>query len=202
LRQSTKSGHEQLQKNCNDQNSGAEAPQSKRSATIVQLPSIAKRLECGVFTAAIVCLIARAVALRQIPAQPGVINWWSELVRKWRFHPRAGASRTTILWLCEINRGPQIVGVVELRPPKVVGTARRVVRSSPGHVRAALASFGGASVIASRCLSRIIFRLLLQRVGAMIGSKANGPKPRPATLWRVTVESSLHCQGMISIHRI
>ena len=46
---------------------------------------------------------------------------------------------------------------------------------------------------------RTIFRLLLRRFGAMIGSMANGPHPRPATLWRVTVESWLRGQGLIVI---
>src|SRR5689334_14358100 len=39
-----------------------------------------------------------------------------------------------------------------------------------------------------------IFRLLLQRFGAMIGKTANGPQPSPDTAWRVTVESWLRCQ--------
>jgi transposase InsO family protein len=46
-----------------------------------------------------------------------------------------------------------------------------------------------------------IFRLLLQRFGAMIGNKTNGHQPRPATLWRVTVESWLRCQGLIVIRQ-
>ena len=48
---------------------------------------------------------------------------------------------------------------------------------------------------------RTIFRLLLQRFGAMIGNMAHGPHPRPATLWRVTVESWLRCQGLIVIRQ-
>jgi len=40
--------------------SGAEAPQSKRSATDFEHPGDAKRLECGVFTAAFVCWIVRS----------------------------------------------------------------------------------------------------------------------------------------------
>jgi transposase InsO family protein len=46
-----------------------------------------------------------------------------------------------------------------------------------------------------------IFRLLLQRFGAMIGKTANGHQPSPATLWRVTVESWLRCQGLIVIRQ-
>ena len=46
-----------------------------------------------------------------------------------------------------------------------------------------------------------IFRLLLCRFGARIGSMANGPHPRPATLWRVTVESWLRCQAQIVIRQ-
>ncbi len=46
-----------------------------------------------------------------------------------------------------------------------------------------------------------IFRLLLQRFGAMIGNMANGHHPRPATLWRVAVESWLRCQGLIVIRQ-
>ena len=39
-----------------------------------------------------------------------------------------------------------------------------------------------------------IFRLLLHRFGAMIGNTTNGRHPRPATAWRVSVESRLRCQ--------
>lgn len=46
-----------------------------------------------------------------------------------------------------------------------------------------------------------IFRLLLQRFGAMIGNTTNGRQPRPATLWRVTVESWLRCQGLITVRQ-
>lgn len=46
-----------------------------------------------------------------------------------------------------------------------------------------------------------IFRLLLQQFGAMIGKTANGYHPRPATLWRVAVESWLRCQGLISVRQ-
>lgn len=48
---------------------------------------------------------------------------------------------------------------------------------------------------------RTIFGLLLHRFGAMIEKTANGPHPRPATLWRVTVESWLRCQGLIVIRQ-
>lgn len=44
-----------------------------------------------------------------------------------------------------------------------------------------------------------IFRLLLGQFGAMIGMSANGDHHRPATLWRVTVESWLRCQGLINV---
>lgn len=46
-----------------------------------------------------------------------------------------------------------------------------------------------------------IFRLLLQRFGDMIGKTANGHHPSPATLWRVTVESWLRCQGLIVVRQ-
>lgn len=45
-----------------------------------------------------------------------------------------------------------------------------------------------------------IFRLLLQQFGAMIEKTVNGHQPSPATLWRVTVESWLRCQGLIVVH--
>jgi len=51
------------------------------------------------------------------------------------------------------------------------------------------------------CRRRAIFQLLLQWFGAMIGTMANGHQPRPATLWRVTLESWLRYQGLIVIHR-
>jgi transposase InsO family protein len=46
-----------------------------------------------------------------------------------------------------------------------------------------------------------IFRLLLQRFGAMIGKTAKGHHHRPATLWRLTVESWLRCQGLIVLRQ-
>lgn len=48
---------------------------------------------------------------------------------------------------------------------------------------------------------KIIFRLLLQEFGAMIEKTAHGHQPKPATLWRVTVESWLRRQGLISIRQ-
>jgi len=44
-----------------------------------------------------------------------------------------------------------------------------------------------------------IFRLLLQRFGAMLGTMTHGNHRTPATLWRVTVESWLRCQGLIAV---
>jgi hypothetical protein len=46
-----------------------------------------------------------------------------------------------------------------------------------------------------------IFRLLLAHFGQMIGKTTNGCHPRPATLWRVTVESWLRCQGLIAVRQ-
>jgi hypothetical protein len=46
-----------------------------------------------------------------------------------------------------------------------------------------------------------IFRLLLQQFGAMIGNTTNGRLPRPATVWRVTVEAWLRCQGLIAVRQ-
>ena len=46
-----------------------------------------------------------------------------------------------------------------------------------------------------------IFRLLLQQFGAMIGKTTIGRHPAPATLWRVTVESWLRCQGLITVRQ-
>lgn len=46
-----------------------------------------------------------------------------------------------------------------------------------------------------------IFRLLLAQFGAMIEKPVNGDHHRPATLWRVTVESWLRCQGLITVRR-
>jgi len=48
---------------------------------------------------------------------------------------------------------------------------------------------------------RTIFGLLLTRFGAMLEKTANAPRLRPATLWRVTVESWLRCQGLIVIRQ-
>jgi hypothetical protein len=49
--------------------------------------------------------------------------------------------------------------------------------------------------------NQFIFRLLLQQFRAMIGETTNGRHPVPATLWRVTVESWLRCQGLIPIRQ-
>ena len=46
---------------------------------------------------------------------------------------------------------------------------------------------------------KTIFGLLLARFGAMLEKTAKGHQPRPATLWRLTVESWLRCQGLIVI---
>jgi transposase InsO family protein len=46
-----------------------------------------------------------------------------------------------------------------------------------------------------------IFRLLLQQFGAMIGNTTNGRHRQPATLWRVTVETWLRCQGLITVRQ-
>jgi hypothetical protein len=46
-----------------------------------------------------------------------------------------------------------------------------------------------------------IFGLLLQRFGAMLGKTAKGHHLRPATAWRVTVESWLRCQGLIVVRQ-
>jgi transposase InsO family protein len=48
---------------------------------------------------------------------------------------------------------------------------------------------------------KTIFGLLLQRFGAMLEKTANDPHPRPATLWRVTVESWLRCQELIVVRQ-
>ena len=47
-----------------------------------------------------------------------------------------------------------------------------------------------------------IFRLLLHRFGAMIGKTTNGNHPlKPATAWRVSVESWLRRQGLILVRQ-
>jgi len=46
-----------------------------------------------------------------------------------------------------------------------------------------------------------IFRLLLHRFGVMSGKPTLGDRRSPATLWRVTVESWLRCQGLISVRQ-
>jgi len=46
-----------------------------------------------------------------------------------------------------------------------------------------------------------IFRLLLGQFGAMIGKTMKGRHLKPATVWRVTVEAWLRCQGLIAIRQ-
>jgi transposase InsO family protein len=46
-----------------------------------------------------------------------------------------------------------------------------------------------------------IFRLLLHQFGQIVGSTAKGNQHAPATLWRVTVEAWLRCQGLISVRQ-
>jgi hypothetical protein len=49
------------------------------------------------------------------------------------------------------------------------------------------------------CSDQEIFWLRLQQFRAMTGKLVNGNHPRRATLWRVTVESWLRCQGLIAV---
>jgi transposase InsO family protein len=53
----------------------------------------------------------------------------------------------------------------------------------------------------TRLQRKQIFRLLLNQFGAMIEKTVNGHQPSPATLWRVTVESWLRCQGLIVVRQ-
>jgi hypothetical protein len=46
-----------------------------------------------------------------------------------------------------------------------------------------------------------IFRLLLQDFGQIIGNMVNEPHHRTATLWRLTVETWLHRQGLIFVRQ-
>lgn len=46
-----------------------------------------------------------------------------------------------------------------------------------------------------------IFRLLLHQFGQIVGSRAKDRHHSPATLWRVTVESWLRCQGLIAVRQ-
>jgi len=46
-----------------------------------------------------------------------------------------------------------------------------------------------------------IFRLLLLQFGQIVGSMAKDDHRSPATLWRVTVESWLRCQGLIAVRQ-
>jgi len=48
---------------------------------------------------------------------------------------------------------------------------------------------------------QIIFRLLLEDFGWMIGSRPKDDHRRVATLWRVTVEARLRRQGLISVRQ-
>jgi transposase InsO family protein len=53
----------------------------------------------------------------------------------------------------------------------------------------------------SRRQRQTIFRLLLHHFGVMSGKTTNAHHRAPATLWRVTVESWLRCQGLISVRQ-
>jgi hypothetical protein len=46
-----------------------------------------------------------------------------------------------------------------------------------------------------------IFRLLLCQFGAIVGKTTNGTHLKPATAWRVTVETWLRCQDLIAVHQ-
>src|ERR1017187_612910 len=46
-----------------------------------------------------------------------------------------------------------------------------------------------------------IFQLMFQHFRQMIGITTHGHHPRPATLWRLTVESWLRCPGLILIRQ-
>jgi hypothetical protein len=61
---------------------------------------------------------------------------------------------------------------------------------------------GGAQRLSQTQRQRqLISRLLPHRFGAMLGMPTNGRHPSAATLWRVTVETWLRCQGLISIRQ-
>jgi hypothetical protein len=69
------------------------------------------------------------------------------------------------------------------------------------HGRTACAVFHDAAqrLRWTRRQRQTIFRLLLHHFGVMSGKPTNGRQPAPATLWRVTVESWLRCQGLITV---
>jgi transposase InsO family protein len=48
---------------------------------------------------------------------------------------------------------------------------------------------------------RTIFRLLLHQFGVVSGKTSLGDHHRPATLWRITVEAWLRCQGLIAVRQ-
>jgi transposase InsO family protein len=53
----------------------------------------------------------------------------------------------------------------------------------------------------SRRQRQTIFRLLLHHFGVMSGKTTNAHHRAPATIWRVTVESWLRCQGLIAVRQ-
>jgi transposase InsO family protein len=89
-----------------------------------------------------------------------------------------------------------LVSVVEVTTHALNHQSRRCLK---GRTACAVYHDPGLHLRWSKRQRQTIFRLLLQQFGAMIGETTNGRHPAPATLWRVTVESWLRCQGLITV---
>lgn len=85
-----------------------------------------------------------------------------------------------------------------LRSQILIGVHKAVV---PKGVDGAVPTFYTSRRRRSHALDQTIFRLLLLKFGVLFGKTANGNHRSPATLWRVTVESWLRCQGLILIRQ-
>lgn len=91
-----------------------------------------------------------------------------------------------------------IASIVEVTTHALNHRSRRCLN---GRTACAVHHDAGLHLRWSKRQRQTIFRLLLQRFGAMIGETTNGRHPAPATLWRVTVESWLRGQGLITVRQ-
>ncbi len=93
---------------------------------------------------------------------------------------------------------PDFIAAVELTAHQLNHQTRRCLN---GRTACAVFHDAAARLRWTKPQRQTIFRLLLQQFGAITGMLSSGDHRSPATLWRVTVESWLRRQGLISVRQ-
>lgn len=93
---------------------------------------------------------------------------------------------------------PDFIAAVELTAHQLNHQTRRCLN---GRTACAVFHDAAARLRWTKPQRQTIFRLLLQQFGAITGMLSPGDHRSPATLWRVTVESWLRRQGLISVRQ-